>query len=84
MVRFGLTRREMAEVLGTPMRTLNNWIDDNRTPPACLAKLMGLLETRSQVRTWLGVHKMATKGKPRGRPFKRGNPWRFGKEDVSE
>jgi DNA-binding transcriptional regulator YiaG len=77
MARHELTRREMAAVLRTPNRTFNNWLDDGRTPPACLLALMDALETHSQVRTLLGVYRARKPTLPRGRPFKRGNPWRF-------
>lgn len=73
-----LTRGEMAEVLKTPLRTLDGWLDRGTTPPACLLPLMDLLESRSQIRTWLGVNTSASKREPRGRPFRRGNEWRFG------
>ena len=73
-----LTRGAMAEVLKTPLRTLDGWLDHGTTPPACLLPLMDLLESRSQVRTWLGVKTSTRKAEPRGRPFRRGNEWRFG------
>jgi hypothetical protein len=77
MHRWRLTREEMAGVLKTPPRTLDGWLDFGKTPPACLAPLLDLLEERSQVRTWLGVHAIWRKGEPRGRPFRRGNEYRF-------
>jgi len=82
MERYELSRSQMREILRTPRGTFDHWLDDDKTPPGCLSVVMDLLEARSQVRVWLGVHK-PTQRKPRGRPFKRGNPWRFGKEDVS-
>jgi hypothetical protein len=77
MERYNLSRREMAAILKTPDRTLGNWLDDDRNPPACMVALMDVLETQSRVRTSLGVHK-ARKRPLRGRPFVRGNPYRFG------
>ena len=76
MAKHGLTRVEMAAILQTPSDTLDNWLDKDRNPPACLMPLMDLLEARSQVRTWLGVHKQ-DKAAPRGKPFRKGNPHRF-------
>ena len=73
-----LTRGAMAEVLKTPLRTLR-WLARSRNDAAaCLLPLMDLLESRSQVRTWLGVKTSTRKAEPRGRPFRRGNEWRFG------
>jgi hypothetical protein len=77
MKYHGLTRSDMATVLKTPRGTLDHWLDDGVSPPACLIPLMDLLEQRSKVRTWLGVRD-ARKRPLRGRPFVRGNPYRFG------
>lgn len=82
MKRWGLIRKNMAEVLKTPLRTLDGWLNHGATPPACLVPLMDLLESWSQVRTWTGVHAIRHKKEPRGRPFRRGNEWRFGKKGA--
>jgi DNA-binding transcriptional regulator YiaG len=76
MQTYGLSRAQMAEVISTPPRTLDRWLDDGVTPPACLLALMDLLETRPQVRSWIGVNGYMAAA-PRGRPFKRGNEYRF-------
>jgi transcriptional regulator with XRE-family HTH domain len=77
MERYRLSRREMAAILKTPDRTLGRWLNDDRNPPTCMLALMDMLETQSRVRTSLGVHK--ARNRPlRGRPFVRGNPYRFG------
>ena len=77
MLKHRLTRAQMAEALGTSVWTMDNW--KNATPPACAVKLMDLLEQHPQVRYWLGATR--TRERPRGRPFEKGNPWRFRPHD---
>ena len=77
MKRYGLTRDELAAVIRTPRGTLNHWLDDDVNPPGCLQALMDLLEEELRVRTRLGVH-ATRRGASRGRPFKKGNQYRFG------
>ena len=36
----GLTQREMSELLGIPMRTIQDWENDRRTPPDWAEKLI--------------------------------------------
>jgi len=71
MKRHDLTRDEMAAVIRTPRGTFDHWLD------ACLLALMDLLEEESRARTRLGVHG-TRRSAPRGRPFRRGNEFRFG------
>ena len=78
MAEHDLSRAQLATILQTPLDTLNNWLDKGRTPPGCLVPLMALLERRSQVRTWLGVHRKV-EAAPRGKPFRKGNAHRFAK-----
>jgi hypothetical protein len=77
MKRYRLNRDQMASIIRTPRGTFDHWLDDDVNPPACMLALMDLLEERSQVRTWLGVHDPWKTYAPRGRPFLRGNEWRF-------
>lgn len=79
MEEHGLTRREMAAGLDTPLDTLKGWLDQGKTPPAVLGPLLDLLEGKREViRGWrrLGIKRI--KLRQRGRPFERGHPYRFG------
>jgi transcriptional regulator with XRE-family HTH domain len=84
MEEHGLTRREMAAGLDTSPDTLKGWLQ-GKTPPAVLGPMLDLLEgKREAMRGWrrLGIERI--KLRPRGRPFQRGNPWRFGDPRRSE
>lgn len=76
MREYDLSREQLATVLNTPIDTLKGWLDKDRPPPRCLEVLLNLIEQRAQVRTWVGIHKRPAL-EVRGRPFKRGNPYRF-------
>ena len=78
MREHGLNRNQMADIISTPVASLDDWLSQTkpRVPPACMLTLMSLLEQSSQARRLAGVHKQ-DKAAPRGRPFKRGNPHRF-------
>ena len=75
MERRNLTRRELADALGTNHYTCRGWLDLGRTPPAAIAQLLTLIEESSSVRRRLGL----SHGKqlPRGRPFPKGHQFRF-------
>jgi len=55
MARFDLSRAEAALVLCTPERTLDGWLDDDRTPPGCMIALLDVIEQSSHGRRILGV-----------------------------
>src|SRR5271165_1636975 len=58
MEEHGLTRREMAAGLDTPLDTLKGWLDQGKTPPAVLGPMLDLLEGKREVmRGWrrLGI-----------------------------
>jgi hypothetical protein len=76
MRRYNLMRVKMANVIRTPRSTFGHWLDDDVNPPPCLLALMDLLEAESRARTRLGVH-AKQRSAPRGRPFRRGNEFRF-------
>ena len=78
LANFNMSRGEIARVLRTPGRTLDGWLDDGRIPPACMLPLLDVIEGSGQARRILGVRALRPKGKSRGRPFRRGNEWRFG------
>lgn len=75
MKRRNLTRRELANGLGTSRFTLNSWLDQGCTPPASLAPLLTLIEEKPQARSRLGLRR--GRKLPRGRPFQPGNRWRL-------
>jgi hypothetical protein len=77
MKEQGLTRRQMADGLDTPIDTLKGWLD-RKTPPAILGSLLDLIDRKPQVCRWLRLGTRRIKLRPRGKPFERGNPWRFG------
>jgi DNA-binding transcriptional regulator YiaG len=78
MRQHRITRSAMAAILQTSEHTLDNWLYEGRSPPACLLSLMDVLENEPAARRRLGVHRARKSVKERGRPFKRGNPYRFG------
>ncbi len=78
MAKFDMSRGEVARVLRTPGRTLDGWLDDGRIPPACMLPLLDVIEGSGQARRILNVRALRQPGKSRGRPFRRGNEWRFG------
>ena len=76
MEEQGLTRRQMAAGLDTPLDTLKGWLDQGKTPPAALGPLLDLIERKPQVSHWLRLGKSRIKLRPRGYGFQPGNPWR--------
>jgi hypothetical protein len=78
MKRYDLSRNEMAIILQTPPSTLDDWLKLKlpRTPPSCMRLVLDLLEQSTQARRIAGLH-CTTKGAPRGKPFKKGNPYRI-------
>ena len=79
MQKHQLTRYMMATALSMPVRQLDSYLYDGTSPPYCMAALMDLLEQHPEVGYWLGARR--TRERPRGRPFKPGNPWRFQPRD---
>jgi hypothetical protein len=74
MKQHKLTRQRMADALQTPVGTLNSWMDEGVTPPACMVAMLDLLEGYPRVRHWIGATAQKV---PRGRPFLPGNAWRL-------
>ena len=79
MQKHNLTRYMMATALSMPVKQLDRYLYMGTTPPYCMAALMDLLEQHPQVGYWLGARR--TRERPRGRPFEKGNPWRFQSHD---
>lgn len=75
MAKHNLTRFMMAQALRMPVRQLDAYLYDGVTPPYVMTAMMDLLEQHPQVGFWLGARR--TRARPRGRPFEKGNPWRF-------
>lgn len=80
MLKYDLSRDDMARVLQTPVRTQDDWLSETRPrmPPACMLTLMTILEQSPQARRLAGVHRKV-EAAPRGKPFRKGNPHRFAK-----
>jgi hypothetical protein len=74
--RRRFTRRQLADALSTPLKTLDSWLYEGHTPPGAMISLLHLIERDPHVRRQLGlIHPTKI---PRGRPFERGHPYRFG------
>ena len=71
-----LSRSEIAAALRTPERTLDDWLKDGASPPGIVAALLDVLEQSPKARAVLGIDQ-PRKGRVRGRPFQRGNRYRF-------
>ena len=71
-----LSRAELAAALHTPERTLNSWLDGEAEPPGILGALLVVLEKSPKARAVLGLDGPQKK-RVRGKPFQRGNRYRF-------
>jgi hypothetical protein len=76
MEEQGLTRRQMAVGLDTPLDTLKGWLD-GKTPPAILGAMLDLIERKPQVSRWLKLGTRRIKLRPRGYGFQPGHQFRF-------
>jgi len=70
------TRRQLADALSTPIKTLDSWLYEGHTPPGAMISLLDLIENDSHVRARLGLSRR--RERPRGKPFERGHKFRFG------
>jgi len=77
MKEYELSRAQLAQVLRTSINSLNGWLDKGKQAPACLDLTLDLLQQSPQARRIAGIHRATSGMTPRGRPFKRGNPYRF-------
>ena len=74
---LGITQSQFSAITGVTSRTVSNWVSGRtKINPSALA-LLELLEGNHEVRRTLCVGAKA-KGQPRGRPFVKGNVYRFG------
>ena len=78
MQMHGLSRSRTADVFNTKLPTLDHWLDQGTKPPSCLGVLLRILAVSEEARIEIGIHDRP-KLAPRGKPFKRGNPFRFAK-----
>ena len=78
MKEQGLTRRQMADGLDTPIDTLKGWLDQGKTPPAVLTALLDLIDRKPKVSRWLRLGTRRIKQRPRGHSFQPGHEFRFG------
>ena len=60
MKHHGLRRKQMAEILQTPVATVTHWVRNESTPPGCLLTLMDVLERHEEVRICLGIREPAS------------------------
>jgi DNA-binding transcriptional regulator YiaG len=74
---LSISKASFAVICGVSERTVANWVSGRtRINPAALAYLEQI-EANAELRRTLGIGEKA-KGAPRGRPFAKGNPYRFG------
>ena len=73
--QLGLCQADFADICGVTPRTVNNWIHGRTKMSDAADLVLELLEDHPAVRNDL-IYK--TKGAPRGQPFAKGNPFRFG------
>jgi DNA-binding transcriptional regulator YiaG len=73
--RFDLSQTEIAAVMRVSERTARRWLAGEIKPPPIATALLDIIEQSSQGRRILGVHTKSCT--PRGRPFRRGNEYRF-------
>jgi len=72
-----LSRAELAAALRTPERTLDRWLDNKSEPPGIVSAILDVLEQSAEASAALGINRPGSKGRIRGRPFRRGNEHRF-------
>lgn len=77
LICLGLSQAQFALVINTPSRTVAGWCAGETKPPPMFWRLLAVIEGSGQARRILGVHKAGRSGEPRGRPFRRGNEFRF-------
>lgn len=77
MKEQGLTRRQLADGLDTPIDTLKGWLD-GKTPPAVLGTVLDLIEKKPKVSRWLRLGTKRIKLRPRGKLLPPGHQFRFG------
>jgi transcriptional regulator with XRE-family HTH domain len=75
--QLGISQAEFADICGVTTKTVNNWVKGRtRVSPTALA-FLGQIEASAGLRWRLCVGEKC-KGAPRGKPFAKGNPYRFG------
>jgi DNA-binding transcriptional regulator YiaG len=73
--RLGMTQSDFADICQVTPKTVSNWVRGKTDVNPMAWVLLEILEDYPDVRRdFLG----AVKGRPRGRPFAPGNPFRFG------
>src|SRR5512133_1970505 len=75
--QLGISQAEFADTCGVTAKTVNNWVKGRtRVNPTALA-FLDQIEASAALRWRLCVGE-TFKGAPRGKPFAKGNPYRFG------
>jgi transcriptional regulator with XRE-family HTH domain len=77
LTTLGITQTEFAATIGVTPRTVSNWVRGRTRMSEAATLVLDLLEQHPDVRRSLHVD-VKVPYAPRGRPFERGNPYRFG------
>jgi transcriptional regulator with XRE-family HTH domain len=75
--QLGISQAEFADICSVTTKTVNNWVKGRtRVNPTALI-MLEMLEHSAEVREMMCIGVKFT-GAPRGKPFAKGNPYRFG------
>jgi putative transcriptional regulator len=74
---LGITQTEFAAIVGVTPRTVSNWVRGRTRMSEAATLVLALIEGRPDVRRDLCAG-VKVPYAPRGKPFERGNPYRFG------
>jgi DNA-binding transcriptional regulator YiaG len=77
LTSLGITQTEFAAIVGVKSRTVSNWVRGRTRMSEAATVVLELLEDHPDVRRDLCVDATAPYA-PRGKPFAKGNPYRFG------
>jgi transcriptional regulator with XRE-family HTH domain len=77
LTTLGISQAAFAATVGVTPRTVSNWARGRTRMSEAATLVLELLEQHPDVRRSLGVD-VKVPCAPRGRPFERGNPYRFG------
>jgi DNA-binding transcriptional regulator YiaG len=77
LTRLELSQAQFARIIDTPLRTVAGWCGGETKPPPMLWSILKVIEGSGQARRILHVSAIRHQNKPRGRPFRRGNEFRF-------
>jgi DNA-binding transcriptional regulator YiaG len=75
--RLAITQAEFADICEVTPRTVSNWVRGRTRVNTTALAFLEQIEASDELRWRLCIGEKI-KGAPRGRPFERGNPYRFG------